>query len=107
MSAIYKSLEIETDSDKFEKALSEYEQKFIEFFKQAGGLRNVDVCRTAPLGNSIQRVGYILNYDHNLMFADSWFINSSYGWILASAYFHFSSDASDTLNKIPNAYFEE
>ena len=85
--------------------LAERDANSKALIEQAGSLVKVDVCLAPKLGDTIQRAGYILVYEHNIAFADTWMVHTPKGWQIARANFTSDMDIEKTFSAIPAVYF--
>lgn len=87
--------------------LAERDASSKDLIGQAGNLVKVDVCLAPKLGDTIQRVGYILVYEHNIAFADTWMVHGPKGWQIAQVNFTAEMEIDKTFAAIPTVYFNK
>jgi hypothetical protein len=100
-----RALTINLDADAAQKIAS-MDGLFVLFANQAGKLRDVETLRVLELGKHVRRVGYLLFYEHNLLFADIWFVDTTTGWRFTEYNCEFDTDSGKKLRKIPEIFFK-
>ena len=80
MRAIYSAFGIVVDANEHDESFAKMAPMMRMFAAQSGALSKVDRCLGPKLGDTIQRAGYLLLYEHGFGFVDASLFHTEKGW---------------------------
>lgn len=101
---VYNVLGITLDSESAD--FLSLKEQFQLFLKRSGKVRDVEAIRTVEAGNYFRRTCYLVNYEHNVVCVEVWFVNSLKGWMVLNLNVFLDTDPTQTLRKIPEVFLK-
>ena len=103
--AIYAAFGLTADTKEPDESAAKMVAMMRLFAAHSGALSKVDRCLGPKLGDTIQRAGYLLLYEHGFGFVDTSLLHTEKGWRMLNLKLDFNNDTEEITKAIPGEYY--